>query len=201
MNSISLDAWGKSIMRDTDELHTTQKGLVNGRGSPGNTWKAVSNMDLQTIKIAMLLSSLNRLRNISNYIESKGSQDNVTNARGKCWKYEKEARQERAIEAGIWRPLTDYNVSDVAIVTQLSPDKMSALERILGQWPGPVSVTVYVDLSKTPEALWEISRSALLLSRTNIDLHLVARRGVSIDRGVPKIFGVGVGGAEIRQKS
>ena len=70
--------------------------------------------------------------------------------------------------------------NDVTLVTQLSSERFDKLLSVLKNWLGPVSAVIYVD-SYERHALTKMMRMhPAIRTRSNIDIHVVERNGVSI---------------------
>ena len=95
-----------------------------------------------------------------------------------CFLYIMEGRMQRTTLTNVWDNYTSYDADDVALVTQTSQDRIGRIQRLLEHWEGPVSLTIYVDLQKLPIFMQKVSQCPSLLTRQNIDLHLVANEGV-----------------------
>jgi len=68
---------------------------------------------------------------------------------------------------------------DVTLATQLTVDRLSVLERMLLNWPGPASVALHVRDSELAAATEHIRTSLAFRRRSNVDVHIVYRRLVS----------------------
>uniref|UniRef100_A0A158QGM6 Hexosyltransferase n=1 Tax=Rodentolepis nana TaxID=102285 RepID=A0A158QGM6_RODNA len=68
---------------------------------------------------------------------------------------------------------------DVALVSQLTLDRLHRLEEIAAHWEGPMSLTVYITDREAAILAEYLESSPVLASRNNICIHLVFQEGVS----------------------
>ncbi|KAJ8950879.1 hypothetical protein NQ318_011177 [Aromia moschata] len=94
-----------------------------------------------------------------------------------CWEFHK-------LLSSSWRTLLyfkEYKYSvlqnDVALVAQLSYDRLQTIEELAKYWPGPISLTLYVSDPELTKSISFISDSEILQDRTNIAYHAVFKDG------------------------
>lgn len=66
--------------------------------------------------------------------------------------------------------------TDVTLATQLSVDRLPALERVLSSWSGPASVALHVTDAELDPVTERIQTSKSLRHRNNLAIHVVYRR-------------------------
>jgi len=66
--------------------------------------------------------------------------------------------------------------TDVTLATQLSVDRLPALEHVLSSWTGPASVALHVSDAELESVAERFQTSKSLRHRTNLAVHLVYRR-------------------------
>lgn len=102
-----------------------------------------------------------------------------------CERYNAEARESKIHLANVWKTVskndttTDTTTDTVTLVTQMGEERLEVIDRVLQNWPGPVSVAVYISsksVANLPKTLLQMNSS--LLNRENVDLHLVLKSGV-----------------------
>ncbi len=96
-----------------------------------------------------------------------------------CQEYNIEGSLDRIVRPNMWESINSpQNYTDVTLVTQISTERLWVLERLLGNWEGPMSVAMYLrrdDLDKMLSLMWAYPR---VMSRANLDMHLVLQNGV-----------------------
>ncbi len=96
-----------------------------------------------------------------------------------CQEYNIEGSLDRTVRPNMWESINPpQNYTDVTLVTQISTELLWVLERLLGNWEGPMSVAMYLrreDLKNIVSRMWPYPR---IMSRDNLDIHMVLQNGV-----------------------
>ena len=78
----------------------------------------------------------------------------------------------------VWRHSLQVNSDDITLVTQMTDDRIHLLNLVGEHWPGPISVAIYCSESALRNLTETFKAFPQLLMRTNVDIHLVHKRGV-----------------------
>ncbi len=139
-----------------------------------STEEVTMSTDIYNKKLEAVSYSLRKLTSLHNQTKNQYSKKHNI-----CDIYYKEGKQKRAVISNVWKQFTNVGYDDVTLVTQMSIDKMPSLIRILKTWTGPVSVAFYIKLNTSQSALESIMSETSVVSKDNMDIHLVAGFGVS----------------------
>ncbi|KAI0237637.1 LARGE xylosyl- and glucuronyltransferase 2 [Lamellibrachia satsuma] len=93
-----------------------------------------------------------------------------------CISYYEAGRMERSVLVSVLDKDTLVDDDDITLVTQLTSSRTEKLCNLVKRWPGPISVSVYVEQTTTA-LLFRAKMKALLAPRKNIALHLVSEEG------------------------
>jgi glycosyltransferase-like protein LARGE len=69
------------------------------------------------------------------------------------------------------------NDGDITLVTQLSADRLQMLEQLCQQWPGPISLALYMSDAEAHQFLRYALQSSVLSTRQNVAYHIVYKDG------------------------
>ncbi len=75
-------------------------------------------------------------------------------------------------------PQSSSSETDVTLVAQLSMDRLHMVESLCEQWPGPISLALYLSDAEAQQFLNYAQTSATLNSRLNVGYHIVYKEGV-----------------------
>ncbi len=110
--------------------------------------------------------------------------DDITSVKvNTCDQYKKQADIKYSMVPRVWSSLNSYERDDVTLVGDLEINDIEWLNLVIRNWSGSLSVTVYIDVKD--EGHLAILRQLhmeypVLMNRVNLDIHLVAKAGVSI---------------------
>ena len=70
------------------------------------------------------------------------------------------------------------NATDVTLVAQLSMDRLHMVELLCKQWPGPMSLALYLSDAEATQFAAFAAESEVLNQRDNVGYHVVYKEGV-----------------------
>ena len=125
------------------------------------------------IKFTMIVQGVEFLQSIHT--------DNVleTTTTTECDKYNKEGKMPRTVLPYVLGNRTTYDSNDVVVITHSSADRVERIKMFMDHWEGPICIAINVDITNPNVLYKKLKNCTKLFNRTNIDLHLVVKEGVS----------------------
>ena len=77
--------------------------------------------------------------------------------------------------------LNNYSRNDITLVTQMTAYRMQILDTMASHWDGPISVAIQVSPKDFRNLGQLFNNSQNILGRSNIDIHIVVEKGVSLN--------------------
>lgn len=166
-----------SINHTNVRVHVdTRNKLHMRRNEDWVNLKAIADIKLEIVKVIVNQTLQNRgvfdTHNRSYFKCLEEQKDD------KCASYRLDGKLKRLSIPNVWGDHTWYKEDDITLVTQLSADRLHILDLLLDYWPGPVSAAVYVELKDLSSLPKVIVQHLSLLTRDNVDLHIVLKAGV-----------------------
>ena len=142
---------------------------------------------IRSVRNAILDSSTDKLSDIKKailktepYIRPKLSERIRLVNKDTCVRYFNESIG--AEEAPAFHVWSDPSASwdDVTLVTFMSVGKFPQLDMMLAQWPGPLSLVIYVDDTTGSELVTELEKRPYLVHKKHVELSIVPGVFVSV---------------------
>ena len=129
-------------------------------------------------KLRDLDSGVNTLISVSNSTPKIEIKDE--NKENICGYYVKDGQLNRYYLPTVWKNHVKVNVDDITLATQLSLSQFHLVELHIKQWSGPMSITIYINVTELKSIKQIFLEYNSILKRKNIDIHLVLAEGVCI---------------------
>ena len=136
----------------------------------GNNRSSKLTERLQNVSIAVRMAE--------SYLKQKLLERSQLANKKVCDRYFKESNTPKKIFKVWSEPRTSFH--DVTLVTFMTAGKFAVLDMALRQWPGPLSLAIYVDDKACDMLLLELEKRPYFLEKKHVELSIIPGVFVSI---------------------